>query len=167
MIRALAVRIANSLARAVVQVIDDSKGIQMLQLGVLEGEDVDDCERFQEYGFNSVPLAGAEAVVVFPNGDRGHPLVVAVDDRRHRPTDWDSGDTGTYNHAGLKVQLKASGTIEAGASGPFLELATKADLDALKAIFDNWITVPNDGGAALKTDLLAWSPSGTTKFKAE
>lgn len=168
MIRKLATRIANSIARAVVQVVDDSTKIQMLQLGILEGEDVDDCERFQEYGFNSVPLSGAEAVVVFPNGDRGHPLVVAVDDRRYRPTDWDAGDAGTYNSAGLLVRLRASGVIEAGGAGPYLELATKADIDALALMVSTHLHLAPSGGGNTGAPLVGPPNAiGTTKFKAE
>ena len=112
LIRPVANRIANSIARAVVQTIDNSKQRQLLQLGVLEGEDIDEAESFQPYGFFSVPLAGAEAVVVFPNGDRGHPLVVAVDDRRYRPTDSEPGEAGLYNSvAGTVVRLTVDGDI--------------------------------------------------------
>lgn len=112
LLQPLRTRIANTVARAVVQYVDNSTKMQILQLGVLEGETVDDCEHFQGYGFMSVPLPGSEAVVLFPNGDRSHPLVVGVDDRRHRPTDWDEGDTGLYNSAGSVVRLKANGDIE-------------------------------------------------------
>jgi len=112
LVRPLQLRIANSIARAVIQRASDSGGIQILQLGVLPGEDIDDAERFQGYGFSSVPLPGAEAVVIFPNGDRGHPLVVAVDDRRHRPTGGEPGSVTVYNHTGAKIIMEADGDIE-------------------------------------------------------
>jgi len=111
LLRPLSTRIANSIARAVVQVVADGSKLQVLQLGVLEGEDVDDGERFQAYGFSSVPLAGAEAVVLFPNGDRGHPLVVAVDDRRHRPTGGEPGEVTVYNDKGATVKITRDGDI--------------------------------------------------------
>lgn len=111
LIRPLQVRVANSIARAVVQLVDDGTKLQLVQLGVLAGEDIDDAERFQGYGFSSVPLPGAEAVVLFPNGDRAHPLVVAVDDRRYRPIDGEVGDVVVYNAAGATVRLKADGDI--------------------------------------------------------
>lgn len=136
MMRPLAVRVANSIARAVVELVDDSKKLQLLQLHVLEGEIVDDGEHFQGYGFKSVPLPGAEAVVLFPNGDRAHPLVVGVDDRRHRPTGWAAGESGLYNNHGAIVRLKADGTIEAHAGGTPVALALKSDVDALIATFN-------------------------------
>lgn len=105
-------RIRDSIARAVVQRVSDGKKLQVVQLGVMDGEDLDDCERFQEYGFTSVPRRGAEAVLLCPNGDRGHPLVVAVDDRRHRLNDLSTGEVAVYNHTGARVTMKKSGDIE-------------------------------------------------------
>jgi phage baseplate assembly protein V len=112
LLRPLKQRIANTIARAVVQVINDGTKLQSVQLGAMAGETIDDGERFQEYGFTSVPLDGAEAVVVFPNGDRGHPLVIAIDDRRHRPTGLEAGEVAVYSETGAQVILKANGDIE-------------------------------------------------------
>jgi phage gp45-like len=90
--------------------------MQLVQLGVLAGETVEGdtgAEHFQPYGFASVPLAGAEAVVVFPNGDRSHPLVTAVSDRRYRPTGGDPGQITIHNHVtGCRVIMMANGSIE-------------------------------------------------------
>lgn len=112
LMRPIATRVANTVARAVVRLADDSTKLQLLQVGVLAGETIDDAEHHQPYGFSSVPLAGAEAVVVFPNGDRSHPLVIAASDRRHRPTGGEPGDVTMYHHAGAKVTMLANGNIE-------------------------------------------------------
>lgn len=111
LLHTLAARIANGVARAVVQVVNDATMLQLLQLGVLADEDADDCERIGQYGFFSVPLVGAEAVVVFPNGDRGIPLVVAVDDRRYRPKNGQAGESGIYNNADCVIRLTKDGDI--------------------------------------------------------
>ncbi len=100
-------RLANSIARAVISNVTEGKGIQLLQLEVLAGEDIEGAERLQGYGFNSVPRVGAEAVVIFPNGDRAHGLVVAVDDRRYRPKNWLPGEVGLYtDEAGHTHRLR-------------------------------------------------------------
>jgi phage baseplate assembly protein V len=171
LLRPLASRVANSIARAVVQLADDGTKLQLLQLGVLAGETVDKAEHFQPYGFSSVPLPGAEAVVLFPNGDRSHPIVVAASDRRYRPTGSQPGEVTIYNNANARVILKSDGTIEIrSASGTAAALATKADLANLKSAIQGWTPVANDGGAALKTALTSlfstW-PAGTTKLKGE
>lgn len=112
LLRPHATRVANMVARAVVQLADDGKKLQVLQLGVLVGETLDGAEHHQSYGFSSVPKAGAEAVAVFPNGDRAHPLVVAVSDRRYRPTGGEDGQVTMYHYTGSKVTMLANGNIE-------------------------------------------------------
>ena len=105
-------RIANLVARAVVQLVDDDAKLQLLQVGVLADETRGELERMQEYGFTSVPLPGAEATVLFVGGRRDHGIVVAVDDRRHRKTGLQPGEVAVYNNAGAHVLLKADGSIE-------------------------------------------------------
>jgi phage baseplate assembly protein V len=95
-----------------VQFVDDGKKLQVVQLGLGEDETRDGLERFQQYGLTSVPLAGAEAVVLFVGGTRDHGLVVAVDDRRYRPTGLQPGEVAIYNSVGGRVLLKADGTLE-------------------------------------------------------
>lgn len=110
-VRPLGIRIANAIARGVVQLADDSKKLQLVQLGVLQGETIDGAEHHQPYGFSSVPLAGAEAVMVCPNGDRSHPLVATISDRRYRPTGGEPGQVDQYHYAGARITMLASGDI--------------------------------------------------------
>ena len=49
------------MSRAVVQRVDDTGGVQTLQVEVLDGEVRDDVERPQQYGLTSVPLEDSEA----------------------------------------------------------------------------------------------------------
>jgi phage gp45-like len=179
LLRPLSNRIANSIARAVVQVVTDGTKLQAVQLGVLTGEDIDDGERFQEFGFSSVPLVGAEAIVVFPNGDRGHPLVVAVDDRRHRPTAQDPGTVTVYNHIGAKITITADGDIVAtpatgrhcllGSGSASDPVALKSDLVALKTAYDahvHMVPAPVSANTLVPVPL-APTPVAATKVKAE
>lgn len=129
LIRPLQTRVANSIARAVVQLVDDGKTLQSLQVGVLDGEDLDDAERFQPFGFSSVPYPGAEAVVVFPNGDRAHALVVAVDDRAYRPTGLPAGTVCVYSP--VEVRLGSGTASEGVIKGNARDTAEQAFLTAL------------------------------------
>src|SRR5438128_1556939 len=108
-------RLDNLVARAVVMVVNDAKKLQLLQLSVLDSETRDLCERFQDYGFTSVPLAGAEAIVLFVGGLRDHPLVLAVDDRAKRKTGLQPGEAAMYNHQGAYVLVKTGPVVEANA----------------------------------------------------
>lgn len=182
LLRPLATRIANMVARAVVQLADDAPRLQLLQLGAGPGETRDGCERFQEYGFSSVPLAGAEAVVIFPNGRRDHGLVVAVDDRRYRPTGLQPGDVILYRAGGLHLVHRSDRStltapeirLGSDAATELVALASlvEAQLSALKTAISSAAVVSGDGGAAFKANLIAalsaWpATTAASKVKAE
>lgn len=114
LLRQLSTRVANMVSRAVVRLVNDSdpKSLQLLQIDALAGETRDDVERVQNYGFSSAPLAGAEAVVVFVGGRRDHGLAIAVDDRRYRIQNLESGEVAVYDDLGSSIVLKRSGDIE-------------------------------------------------------
>lgn len=111
LLRPLRMRIAGIAARGVVHIANDAKKLQMLQIAVLADEVVDDAEHHQPYGFTSVPLEGAEVVVIFPNGDRSHPLVVAASDRRFRPAAKQPGEVTMYNNVGASLTMTKDGDI--------------------------------------------------------
>lgn len=105
-------RVMNMVARAVVQLVNEATKLQEVQLAIQDEEVRDECERMQQYGFSSKPLPGAEAVVIFVGGNRDHPLVTNVDDRRYRPKFLQDGEVVVYNHTGDYVHIKANGNIE-------------------------------------------------------
>lgn len=178
----LATRIVNTVARVVVKLVDDSSKLQFLQLAGLQFSDdesdrevIEDGEHMQPYGFYAVPLAGAEAVVLFPNGDRGHPIVIVVADRRYRPTGGQGGETGLYNHVAARVILKANGDIEvqpAPGREVFIRSSGGSAEPLVKRSEFNAHTHSNTGLSA-GGDPLFGSPNapsavtGTTKLQAE
>jgi phage gp45-like len=105
-------RVTNMIARATVSAVDDAKKIQIVQLDLLEGETRDEIERLQNYGFTSNPRTGAEAAVIFVGGRRDHGLAIAVDDRRYRIANLESGEVAVFNDTGAKIVFKANGDIE-------------------------------------------------------
>jgi phage baseplate assembly protein V len=98
-------------SRAVVAAVNDATRMQTVQLRLLSDETKDGVERFQPFGLTAVPLAGAEAVVLFPGGHRDHGLCVVVDDRRSRPADLSPGESCLYNAHGITLTLKDDGTL--------------------------------------------------------
>lgn len=112
LLRPLANRLSNMLARGVVKLIDDSAKMQILQVLVGPDEPREGIERIQNYGFTSVPLEGAEAFLAFIGGRRDHGVAICVDDRRYRLTSLESGEVALYDHTGSSVVLKANGDIE-------------------------------------------------------
>lgn len=104
-------RLALMVGRAIVRLVNDGAQLQALQLELLQGEIRADVERVQNYGFTSVPHAGAEAVAVAVSGLRDHVLVVAVDDRRYRLKALADGEVAMYTDEGDLVHIKRGGTI--------------------------------------------------------
>jgi phage baseplate assembly protein V len=104
-------RVMLMVGRAVLTVVDDGPKMQEAQVSLLEGEVRDGVEHMQAYGFTSVPLAGAEGLVTFIGGNRDHGVIVATDDRRYRPTAWEAGEVGLYDHLGKFIRLRENGDI--------------------------------------------------------
>lgn len=178
----LRTRLANLLARAVVQLVDDAPKMQVLQLGVLTDETRSGVERIQQYGLTSVPLEGAEALVVFLGGRRDHGIAVAVDDRRHRMKDLAPGEVALYTDEGAAVHLKRGRIVvtdseirlgsDSAANYLALSNLVTTELAALKSAINGAAVLAGDGGAAFKANLMlalaAWPGSvAATKVKAE
>ncbi len=105
--------IALAAGRAVLTALQEGGARQFVQFEALKGEVKDRVERVQQYGFNSVPLAGATVIFLSLNSNRDHPVATNVDDHRYRPTDWKPGDSGMYTFNNCKVHLQADGkTLE-------------------------------------------------------
>lgn len=104
-------RIAMATTRGRMSLVDDKKKLQQVQVELLADEVKDHVERFQQYGFTSVPLEGAEALVVFLAGGRDHGIAFAIDDRRWRLTGLENGDVALYSDQGSKIVLGRKDTI--------------------------------------------------------
>lgn len=101
----------NLLSRGTVKSVNSSTKMQTLQIGLLSDEVVANAEHFEQYGFTSCPLEGAEHVSGFPGGDRSHPIVLVVADRRYRLQGLASGDAALYDYRGQSVVLTAQGIV--------------------------------------------------------
>jgi len=109
----LARRLRLIVDRAVVRIVTDSLGRQNLQVQSLADATNDDVERFQQYGFTSVPPAGSEAIILAVGGRRESLVAIAVEDKRCRPKGLDEGDVCLYHQDGQSmIILKAGGIID-------------------------------------------------------
>lgn len=111
-IAALGRRLRLMVDRALVRIVTDSLGRQNLQVQSLADETDDDVERFQNYGFSSVPPRGSEAIVVAVGGRRGGLVAIAVEDKGSRPRDGEEGDVILYHQEGHVIVLKKDGLAE-------------------------------------------------------
>lgn len=69
------------------------------------GQDIDDREYLQHYGYTSRPLEGAEAVII---RDGNHIVMIASDDRRYR-IKLEAGEVALYDDLNQKVHLTRTG----------------------------------------------------------
>lgn len=121
-------RVVNMLARAVVNSIDDSKKLQLAQVEILSGEVRADVERFQNYGFTSVPKKGAEAIVVRLGGHADHTIILCIDDRTYRLRNLESGEVAMYDATGSTVIMKSNGDIEVAPSSGKVKFTGDVDV---------------------------------------
>ena len=169
-------RVMLMIGRCVLTVVTDTTKAQTLQIESLEDEVKDDVERFQEYGFTSVPGADVEGIVVYPGGNRGHPVVVATEDRVNRPTGLSEGEVALYTIANnIRVLLKSDGLVELGTTPTnFVALANLVltELQSIKTDFDSHthtITGGSSAGTTSAPDSPMTAPSSVaaTEVKAK
>jgi phage baseplate assembly protein V len=113
-------RALSAAARAYIAAVNDAGPIQTMRLSaLLAGETPDGVARLQNYGFTSVPLAGAvDAAAVFLLGKRSLPLIIAADDRRYRVKGLDGGEVCVYTDLGQQLYLSRAGTVVKGGGLP-------------------------------------------------
>src|SRR5262245_57759782 len=116
-------RVQTNASRATLREADDKHLWQEAKaLDVMASETHTGVERAQAYGFTNVPAKqdkdeqgqqqqqqqsmpeigqqpkgdAAEAIVLYINGSRSHPVIISIDDRRHRLKELEEGDVAFY-----------------------------------------------------------------------
>lgn len=110
-------RLRLLLSRGVLVLVDDALKLQRVQVTLL-GDAPAWAERFQQYGYTSHPLPGAEAIVASISGARAHLVALAVDDRRYRLVGLAEGEVALYDDQGQSVHLTRAGIVIDGAGKP-------------------------------------------------
>lgn len=125
-------RVFMMIARGVIENVDDSKLLQHVQVSLLKDEIRNDVERFQEYGFTSVPLPGegCEAVALFLQGNRDHGIIIAVEDRQYRLKNLENGEVAIYTDEGDKIHLKRGNEIQISTETLTIDATTKLEINS-------------------------------------
>lgn len=105
MIDPLRKRVMTLAARAIIKLVNDATAIQKIQATVLNNEVRENNERFQEYGFTSVPISGAEGVILRMGSNSDHGIIIATEDRRYRLRNLESGEVAIYTDEGDYIKL--------------------------------------------------------------
>lgn len=117
--------------RGIVKGVDDTGGIQRLQVTGLKDEVLDGRDRYQNYGLTSHPLPGAQEVMASVGGNRSNTVIIVVDDARYRLTALAPGEVALYDDQGQVVHIKRNG-IELTGNNILLQTDGVCRIDADK-----------------------------------
>jgi phage baseplate assembly protein V len=111
-------RILAAVRIGVAKLIFDDAGLQQLQATVLKQNVRGRINRYQNYGLTSVPLPGAQPLLLSVGGAGNHTVAVAVDDARYRPQNLEPGEVCLYTDEGDRITLQRGRIIavEAGSA---------------------------------------------------
>ncbi len=101
----------NLIAVGIAKLFYPERALQEVKVGIRQDEVRDGLEQALPYGFAHLPHEGAEALSVFPGGDKGFGLVISVYDRRFRMQLTHTGDVALYDHRGQYVHLSDDGVL--------------------------------------------------------
>ncbi|MFN1149934.1 phage baseplate assembly protein V [Serratia liquefaciens] len=92
--------------------ITTAGGVQLAQLGGVEGETLQEAEVFQQYGVTSVPPDGAMAILLPLGGCTSHGVVIATEHSQYRIKGLKPGEVAIYTDEGASIVLKKGRVIE-------------------------------------------------------
>jgi phage baseplate assembly protein V len=110
--------LVRSLGRGRLTRVDDSGPAQLVQMQLSQNETRDTTPRLAEYGFQSSPPAGSDAVAVFLAGNRTNGVVIACGNQQYRMRNLASGEVAISDNRGQSVYLTASGIVINGGGLP-------------------------------------------------
>lgn len=91
--------------RGVLRLVKAAGAVQLAQVDGLAGEQLQDAELFQHYGYTSNPPAGTMAVIVPIGGKTSHGIAVATEHGAHRKKGLATGEVALYTDEGDCIVL--------------------------------------------------------------
>lgn len=98
--------------RGVLTLVKAAGAVQLVQADGLAGEQLQDNELFQHYGFTSNPAPGTMAIVLPIGGRTAHGIIVATEHGAYRLKNLASGEVALYSQFGQVIKLRADGGID-------------------------------------------------------
>lgn len=92
--------------------VNSAVKIQQAQVNALAGEQLQDAELFQHFGFTSNPPAGTQCVMLPLGGQTSHSLIIATEHEKYRITQLASGEVAIYSMEGAYVAIKKGRIVE-------------------------------------------------------
>lgn len=125
----------------------EGRGLRRAQLRIDSGEVRDDTPLVGQVGVSSRPLPGADAVLIFLNGDRSRGIVIATNDARWQ-LELAEGEVALHDDLGHRVHLTRQGIVIDGGGHP-VRIQNTPEIAAETAL----LTVTGDvvaGGVSLR-----------------
>ncbi|NOT17312.1 MAG: phage baseplate assembly protein [Sulfuriferula sp.] len=104
--------------RGVLTLVKSAGAVQLVQVDGLAGEQLQDAELFQHFGFTSNPPAGVMAIVLPIGGKTAHGVVIATEHTTFRKRNLAPGEAAIYDSLGQCVYLTQAGIVIDGAGLP-------------------------------------------------
>ncbi|MCD0491415.1 phage baseplate assembly protein V [Chromobacterium violaceum] len=98
--------------RSVLTRVNSAGSVQLVQADALAGEQLQDNELFQHYGYTSNPPPGTMAVVLPMGGRTSHGIIIATEHGNYRLQALKPGEVALYTDEGAKIVLKRGRVIE-------------------------------------------------------
>ncbi|ALS63667.1 phage baseplate assembly protein V [Pandoraea apista] len=121
-------RALTAFARALISAVNDSGGVQVVQIALSSTEVRDGSPRIAEFGFSSNPPDGSDGVVAFLGGDRSKGIVIGTCHQASRPRDLSPGESILHSQDGKSVYLTADGGIVVEAKGQPVVVNSASDV---------------------------------------
>ena len=150
-------RITGMITRALVTDVVENLQRQNIQVKMHANESADNIERFQNYGFSSVPPPGSEAILAALGGNLANLIALAVEDKKVRPQG-ESGDVFLYHQEGHKIRLTKDGKIVITATDVIFEALNSYTIISPETLIQGPLHVT--GG--ISTDLGIFATGGIT-----
>lgn len=111
-------RLVLLIGRGRITFVDDAGSVQRVQVQLGSEETKDGIPRLCEYGFQSRPPAGSDAVVLFLAGERTNAVVIACGSQQYRMRSLADGEVAISDDKGQFVYLSAAGIRVQGNDKP-------------------------------------------------
>lgn len=98
--------------RGVLTRVNSAGPVQTVQLNGVAGEQLQDAELYQHFGFTSVPPAGSKAIILPLGGQTSHSIIIATEHTAYRIRALKSGEVSIYSDEGAHVTIKKSRIID-------------------------------------------------------
>ncbi|MFD3249469.1 phage baseplate assembly protein V [Rahnella aquatilis] len=98
--------------RGVLTRVNSAGPVQTVQVNGVAGEQLQDAELYQNFGFTSVPPAGSKAIILPLGGQTSHSIIIATEHTAYRIKALKSGEVSIYSDEGAHITIKKGRIVD-------------------------------------------------------